>query len=78
MIEAATRQPSNDSSVSKDDEDDQHQSADGALPVVVQQPLCRVLVVDAMATLQGIKKSPGMTAIHHLKETFVKKILNMS
>ena len=78
MVEAATRQPSNDSSASENDGDDQPQSSDGVLPVVVQQPLCRVLIIDAMATLQGIKKSPGMTAIRHLKETFVKKIMNMS
>ena len=78
MVEGATRQPSNDSSASENDGDDQPQSSDGALPVVVQQPLCRVLIIDAMATLQGIKKSPGMTAIRHLKETFVKKIMNMS
>ena len=42
MVEAATRQPLNDSSASEDDGDDQHQSsADGALPVVAQQHLCR-------------------------------------
>ena len=40
--------------------------------------MARVLIIDAMATLQGIKKSPGMTSIRHLKDAFVKKVMNMS
>ena len=78
LIEAATPEPLNNSGASKDQDDQRQSSADGALPVIVQQPLCRVLIIDAMATLQGIKKSTGMTAIRHLKEVFLKKVMNMS
>ena len=37
-----------------------------------------VLIVDAMAILQGMKKTPGMVTIWHLKEAFLKKVFNMS
>ena len=44
----------------------------------IQVPSNRVLIVDAMAVLQGMKKGPGMLTILHLKETFLKKIGKMS
>ena len=78
MIEAATPKPLNDSEASKDQDEQIQSSPADALPDIVPPPLCRVLIIDAMATLQGLKKSPGMTAIRHLKETFIKKVMNMS
>jgi len=42
---------------------------DGSLP--------RVLIIDAMAVLQGMKKSPGMTTILHLKMAFNGRIGRM-
>ena len=41
-------------------------------------PLIRVLIVDAMAILQGMKKVPGMKMIAHLKKAFLNKILRLS
>lgn len=41
-------------------------------------PPIRVLIVDAMAILQGMKKNPGMTTIAHLKTAFLNKILRLS
>ena len=38
----------------------------------------RVLIVNAMATLQGIKKTPVMTTIKDLKQAFVNKGLRMA
>ena len=70
---------SNESKTEEDQQESANQSKiDNQLNGVEQQTLCRVLIVDAMAILQGIKKSPGMTSIRHLKETFVKKMMNMS
>ena len=41
-------------------------------------PPIRVLIVDAMAILQGMKKVPGMKMIAHLKKAFLNKILRLS
>ena len=38
----------------------------------------RVLIVDAMAILQVMKKVSGMTRIAHLKKDFLNKILRLS
>ena len=43
-----------------------------------QQPTNRVLIVDAMAVVQSMKKTPKMTKICHLKEAFVTRISRMS
>ena len=43
-------------------------------PYEEQQPSNRVLIIDAMAMLQSIKKTPRMTNICHLKEAFVTRI----
>ena len=37
----------------------------------MQIPTNRVLIVDAMAVLQCMKKTPGMTKIIHLKEAYI-------
>ena len=37
-------------------------------------PSTRVLIVDAMAILQGMKKIPGMITIGHLKKAFLNRI----
>ena len=44
----------------------------------IQVPTNRVLIIDAMAVLQCMKKTPGMTKICHLKEAFIKRISKMS
>ena len=41
-------------------------------------PTSRVLIIDAMAVLQSMKKVPGMMAILNLKEAFLMRIRNMS
>ena len=41
-------------------------------------PTNRVLIIDAMAVLQCMKKTPGMTKICHLKEAFVMRISRMT
>ena len=39
--------------------------------------LMRVLIIDAMAALQGMKMTPGMNKICHLKESFITRIHRM-
>ena len=41
-------------------------------------PTSRVLIIDAMAVLQSMKKVPGMMAILDLKEAFLMRIRNMA
>ena len=38
----------------------------------------RVIIIDAMAILQGMKKTSGMTTIGHLKKAFLDKIMRLS
>ena len=73
MINASNGEDDNDESANQPGVDN---SLDG--DPLEQEHLCRVLLIDAMATLQGIKKSTDLTPICHLKDTFVKKVMNMS
>ena len=38
----------------------------------------RVIIIEAMAILQGMKKTSGMTTIGHLKKAFLDKIMRLS
>ena len=48
-----------------------------AVPQNNSVPPDRVLIVDAMAVVQGLKKTPGVESMHHLKNKFLQKIEKM-
>lgn len=43
-----------------------------------EEPSKRILIIDAMAILQSMKTTPGMTKLSHLKAAFVMRISTMS
>lgn len=43
----------------------------------IHKQLSRILIVNGMAIVQSIKKTPAMTTIRHLKDAFVKRITRM-
>ena len=45
--------------------------------VEAEEPLLKILVVDAMGVLQSMKKTPAMTTLGHPEEAFVRRIGGM-
>ncbi len=49
-------------------------AAEGFVPSNASEPLSKLIVIDAMAVVQGIKKTASMKKLAHLVDAFIQRI----